>query len=325
MSIIGLIAASEVLAEHKDMARRRASSMQQLDRLREAFSREQLVNLSEVTIFAAGSLGRLEAGGNSDLDIFLVAKPHSLGKLSEVRLLSKVADLNDGLGFPPFSDEMRYMKIYDGDQLINDTGKPRDDSENSFTTRMLLLLESAPIVNRELHFKLMSDVCEHYFRDNKGKKDFRPLFLINDLLRYWRTLCLNYEQCREDVNKPWRKRNMNLRFSRLTTVFSTVALLMIDKPCQARDFIEHTSLTPLERLAKAVEKLGNHDLRMKFPNFLDHYSSFLRIKDSSSPEKMLEKGNIKQKVRVSADAVAGFFMDMFQSDSLKEYSRYLML
>lgn len=325
MSVVQAVSAIQLLSEHKDMAQRRLSSIRQLETLRKEFAKEAVVNLSNVTVFAAGSLGRLEAGGNSDLDIFVIARPHSLGKLSEARLLSKIADLNDELRFPPFSDEMRYMKVYDGEQLIKDTGKPRDDSENSFTTRMLLLLESAPITNQELYFKFMSEVCENYFRDNKGKKDFRPLFLINDLLRYWRTLCLNYEQCRDDKDKPWRKKNMNLRFSRLTTVFSTVALLMIDRPNHARDFISHTSLTPLERLATAVEKLGDASLESRFSDFIDHYSSFLRIKDSTSPEKMLEKGDIKQKVRISADVVSDFFSAMFESKSLKGHSRYLML
>jgi len=317
--------AREALATHVDFGRRRMSSLAQLERLREAFSKEPVLKSQGATIFAAGSLGRLEAGGNSDLDIFVVARPGNLGRLGEVRLLSKIADLNDALGFPAFSDEMRYMKVYESDQLIKDTGKPRDDSENSFTTRMLLLLESAPLINQELYYELVDEVCQNYFRDHKGKKDFRPLFLINDLLRYWRTLCLNYEQCRDDPAKPWRKRNMNLRFSRLTTIFATVALLMIDRPSRAADFIGHTALTPIERLAVAIEKLNEPELLAEFKQFLDHYSSFLRIKDSASPERLLEKGGTKEKVRTSADYVADFFVRIFKHPSLDDYSRYLVL
>ena len=325
MSEAALMSARKLLFMHEDMARRREASMSQLARVRDAFSKESVLNHPDVTIFAAGSLGRLEAGGNSDLDIFVVARPGMLGRLSEVRLLSKIADLNDSLGFPSFSDEMRYMKVYDSDQLIKDTGKPRDDSENSFTTRMLLLLESAPLANQELYYSFMGEVCENYFRDNKGKRDFRPLFLINDLLRYWRTLCLNYEQCRDDPTKPWRKRNMNLRFSRLTTVFATVALLMIDRPARAMDFIDQTSLTPIERLATAIDKLDDSNLQTEFCHFLDHYSSFLRIKDSVNPERLLIKGGTKEKVRVSADAIADFFVKVFRHKALDDYSRYLVL
>jgi len=315
----------EVLEKHQDLAARRKTSLEQLGLLKQSFASEPALNLETVTIFAAGSLGRLEAGGNSDLDIFVVARPDKLSRLNEVRLLAKIADLNDALGFPPFSDAMRYMKVYNTDELIRYTGTPRDDSENSFTTRMLLLLESAPLINNEMHFELVNEVCSNYFRDNKGKKDFRPLFLINDLLRYWRTLCLNYEQCRDDPAKPWRKRNMNLRFSRMTTVFATVALLMIDRPVEAKDFIAQTSLTPIERLAGAVDKLGDPSLEASFVEFLDHYSSFLRIKDSSNPERLLGKGNTKEKVRVSADFVADFFVRIFRHEALGSYARYLVL
>jgi predicted nucleotidyltransferase len=299
--------------------------MEQLKTLKESFSQEQKLAHKTVTVFSAGSLGRLEAGGNSDLDIFVVAKPHQIGRLSEIRLLSKVADLNDKVGFPPFSDEMRYLKIYDGKELIDNTGQPKDDSENSFTTRMLLLLESACLANESLYHSVIREVCANYFRDNKGKKDFRPLFLINDLLRYWRTLCLNYEGCRDDANKPWRKKNMNLRFSRLTTVFATVAILIIDRPSRAEDFLEYTKQTPLLRLANAVDKLNDNSVSERFVAFLDHYATFLRIKDSPNPERLLEKGDIKQNIRLSANEVSDFFAEIFGNPSLKSYSRYLIL
>lgn len=317
--------ALEMLEGHKELVRRREASRDQLDRLRTKIIDEPVIEDGRVTIFSAGSLGRLEAGGNSDLDIFVVAKPHELGRLTEIRLLAKLADLNDELQFPPFSDEMRYMKVYDGGELIKDTGKPRDDSENSFTTRMLLLLESSCLFNEKLYQELVVEVCDNYFRDNKGKRDFRPLFLINDLLRYWRTLCLNYEQCRDDPAKPWRKKNMNLRFSRLTTVFSTVALLMVERPSTADVFKGVVSLTPLERLGRAVDALGNARILDGFQSFLDHYASFLRIKDNPTPEKLLEKGDIKDKVRASADQIAEYFADIFSDSSLKNYSRYLTL
>lgn len=317
--------AAKLLEENKELARRREESSAQLERLRYRISADPVIKSAQVTIFSAGSLGRLEAGGNSDLDVFVVAKPHNLGRLTEVRFLAKLADLNDKMGFPPFSDEMRYMKVYDGEQLIQDTGKPRDDSENSFTTRMLLLLESAYLYNEPLYQKLVDEVCSNYFRDNKGKRDFRPLFLINDLLRYWRTLCLNYEQCREDTSKPWRKKNMNLRFSRLTTVFSTVALLMVERPHEANVFRDAVTLTPLDRLARAVDGLNSSVLTEGFGVFLADYAAFLRIKDSPNPEKMLEKGDIKDNVRASADRVAEFFARIFADPSLKTYARYLTL
>ena len=42
-------------------------------------------------------------------------------------------------------------------------------------------------------------------------------------------MCLNYELIRDDPKKPWRKKNINLKFSRMLTVFGTV-LPIIAKP-----------------------------------------------------------------------------------------------
>ncbi len=294
-------------------------------KIRAAFSLDPILNIQSATFFCAGSIGRMEAGPNSDLDIFVLSGSPKMTRLKEVRVLSKIADLNDELGFPPFSDEMRYMKVYDSMQLINDTGKPRDDSENSFTTRMLIILESAPLGNECLYNDIVYQVCENYFRDNKGKKNFKPLFLINDLLRYWRTLCLNYEQCRDDPSKPWRKKNINLRFSRLTTVFSTVAMLMIDNPQCADDLIPFLKLTPLERLAKSVDTLGDENLSSEFNNFIDHYATFLRVKDNPQPERLLGMRDTKEKMSGSSEYVSDYFHRIFCNNRLKGYYRYLMI
>lgn len=118
---------------------------------------------------------------------------------------------------------------------------------------------------------------------------------------------------------------MNLRFSRLTTVFSTVALLMVERPSRAEHFKEAVLLTPLERLARAVDGLDSTSALEQFPAFLNDYASFLRIKDNPNPEKLLEKGDIKEKVRASADKVSDYFADIFADPSLRGYSRYLTL
>ncbi len=319
------MSAKQELQQHKELAKRRIYSEQGLARIRSAFALEPTLNLQATTFFCAGSLGRMEAGCNSDLDIFVLSGDPPMSRLKEVRVLSKMADLNDELGFPPFADEMRYMKVYDSKQLVDDTGKPRDDSENSFTTRMLLLLESAPLGNRPLYDEISFKVCENYFRDNKGKKNFKPLFLINDLLRYWRTLCLNYEQCRDDTSKPWRKKNVNLRFSRLTTVFSTVAMLMIENTQSAADLVPSLQLTPLERLARSVDLLGDESLLREFPNFLDHYATFLRVKDNPKPERLLGMRDTKEKMKHSSEYVSDYFHRLFCNHKLRDYYRYLMI
>ncbi|GGD39635.1 hypothetical protein [Pseudoxanthomonas indica] len=319
------MSAEESLKKHADLSSRKALASARLETVKHAFQSDELLRSSDVMTFCAGSLSRLESGKNSDLDIFIVSNGSDVPPLKTARILTRVADLNEKLGFPPFSDELRYMKIYSRKDIVEDTGKPRDDSENSFTTRMLLLLEGSSLCNQVLHDEVVTEICTNYFRDNKGKADFKPLFLINDLLRYWRTLCLNYEQCREDPDKPWRKKNVNLKFSRMTTVYSSVAVLMVDRPVSAQDFIPKISMTPLERLAYVVDRIGDPELACGFDEFLNHYSAFLRIKDSANPERFLKVKNTKENVRTSAVYVSDYFQKILLHKSLGEYSRYLLI
>ena len=54
------------------------------------------------------------------------------------------AEINERLVFPPFSNDGEYLKVYFMEDLSSRTGSPRDDGDNLFTTRMLLMLESQP-------------------------------------------------------------------------------------------------------------------------------------------------------------------------------------
>ncbi|MGE0044077.1 MAG: nucleotidyltransferase domain-containing protein [Vicinamibacterales bacterium] len=190
----------EMLAKHESLARRRSESAKQVERVSAALATTTLASSMPISIFCAGSLARQEAGEHSDLDIFVVseeARSHT-SRLREYTLFAELIQLNSSLGFPEFSNDGQFLKICPIKDLIEATGSARDDSDNLFTTRLLMVLESAPLLNPERFAVQLRLVADNYYRDNRSKKSFRPLFLLNDLLRYWRTLCLNYEERRHD-------------------------------------------------------------------------------------------------------------------------------
>ncbi|MCF7220761.1 hypothetical protein [Marilutibacter chinensis] len=318
--------AGELLQGHAGLRERREQSSRKLEELtKELNTLERVRELSGVTVFAAGSYGRLEAGVSSDLDLFVVANGNNIAPLDQVRLLASIADINDRLGFPPLDEEMRFFRIYTQSELIDHTGKPVDDTENSFTARMLLLLESRCVAGDLAYNQIAAAVANNYFRDNKGKKDFRPLFLLNDLLRYWRTLCLNYEGTRSDPTKRWRKKNLNLRFSRLSTVFSTVVALLAFRPGKAEGFLPLVSLTPFERLARSLDQSGDPSLTQGFNELLDNYEWFLRLKDEKGTESILTDDSTKIEARQRAESISCFFSRILNSEAYKDNARYLTL
>ncbi|MDX1914978.1 MAG: hypothetical protein SFU55_05280 [Methylophilus sp.] len=280
---------SELLENHKALQSRMVASRFKLGEIRTCADEHEALKNNCLCVFAAGSLGRLEAGEKSDFDVFMIAsEPNnrkknlsSISRLEEYETFSSLIQINQTLSFPRFSGDGRFLKTYELDEMIKATGSPRDDSENLFTARMLLLLESQPITNQELYTKGINDVVSNYYRDGSGKEDFRPLFLLNDILRYWRTLCLNYEDLRSDKNRPWFKKNLNLKFSRKLTIYSTVFGIVSGLANDKESFKKLCELTPMERLAKALDNIEDETLLTGFEKLLNNYELFLRGKEKS--------------------------------------------
>lgn len=277
------------LEQHAPIQERMNSSRSKLGEIRtNAINHDPLKNES-LCIFAAGSLGRLEAGAKSDFDVLMVAdnpakstpKLSSISRLEEFEAFASLIQINQKLDFPKFSGDGRFLKTYELGEMIKATGSPRDDSENLFTARMLLLLESQPITNETLYKKGIDEVINNYYRDGSGREDFRPLFLLNDILRYWRTLCLNYEEYRSDNDRPWFKKNLNLKFSRKLTVYSTVFAILAGEANDSDSFRKLCKLTPIERLAKALDSIEDDTLLDGFLETLNGYEFFLRGKEKA--------------------------------------------
>lgn len=179
------------LKNHTGLSKRMAFSLVQLERVRQAIAAQTNCSRPEICVHVTGSLGRLETGQISDLDVFLFAdrpskkeSERSLTRLEEIVALSEIVQVNNELKLPAFSGDGEYFKIHEVSHLLSGTGTATDDSENLFTTRLLLLLESKCLANDTLYASATEQIIEMYLRDGKGRNDYRPLFLMNDILRY---------------------------------------------------------------------------------------------------------------------------------------------
>jgi hypothetical protein len=308
-----------------------AFSRGQLDRVRQAIAAQTTCSRPEICIYVAGSLGRLETGQISDLDVFLFAdRPskkdteRSLSRLEEIVALSEIVQVNNELKLPAFSGDGEYFKIHEVSQLLAGTGTATDDSENLFTTRLLLLLESKCLANDALYASATARIVEMYLRDGKGREDYRPLFLMNDILRYWRTVCLNYERTRHDPAKPWWKKNLNLKFSRKLTVFSSVLAILLDHIDDCNKFAPLAAMTPMERLAHSLDILGDSTLLPAYRVFLDNYEEFLAAKSHAELE-VLDPATAEH-FRKSAQQFDDFLHSVFASECLDpKLVRYLLI
>ena len=321
----------EQLSEHERLRKRWQISQKKSHDVcgqLETEDRRTLLRDGKIAAYLAGSLGRGEAGELSDLDLFLLTtRPdRDRSHLSDVEILACVIDVNRILEYGPFSNDGQYLKIYPLDQMLRALGAPQDDSENLFTARMLLLLESRCVFNHETYNDAVQKILEHYFRDSRGKTTFRPLFLLNDILRYWRTLCLNYELIRDDPGKPWRKKNINLKFSRMLTVFGTVLPLITDGESDVVRVRELMNLSPHQRFAKGLDALGDPCLEDGYARFLDDYESFLRWKENMGGEQELSDEDLDRESRSASHRYAEFVYCALTHEKIDPvYRRFLVL
>lgn len=320
--------ATEILRNHSALKVRKEASIERLKTVRERLDAHPLLGKTALTLYCAGSLARREIGKKSDLDVFMISPDHgsSLSRLDEIELFGALIDFNRALDFEEFSNDGRYPRIYALDDMSKKTGTPLDDSENLFTARMLLILESDYLNNEDAYRRCIQLIADNYFRDKRGKKGFKPLFLLNDVLRYWRTLCLNYEERRYDPSKAWRKKNVNLKFARKLTVFGTV-LPMTAGPMETPEkFVRLTSMSPIQRFAEGLSQIGDASLESEFQHFLDIYEELLRWKELENPEAYLEGGSEKKRVRENDQFFSSYIYRAVTHKAVpEEFRRFLVI
>lgn len=239
------------------------------------------------TIYVTGSMAREEGTYNSDLDAFFLIKGSkgriSASRISDIRIFNQVIDVTELAKFPDFSNDGEYLEFIYSDDMVEHLGSRSDDYFNLFTARMLILLEGQFLWNPNLFNQIRNDIISHYFSDFHDHSDgFLPIFLLNDVLRFWRTLCLNYEH-----KKQWRLSgkedrakghldNLKLKMSRLLTCYSFVSCLLAKQSPVTPDCIEEICRkTPINRLMFISEKYP--EIGADIASALADYSWFLDL------------------------------------------------
>lgn len=261
-----------------------------------------------ICVYATGSYGRGEAWPGSDIDLFFLfddrGKHDELPFLSFIKLTSALISRTEAMGFPPFSGDGKFLEVRNVSAIERVLGSPDDDSTNAFTARLLLLLESTPVYDAELYRDLLAAIVGFYYRDFEGHDgDFAPNFLINDILRFWRTLTLNYEHDRlklklgrlvgEERERRKAKsalKNYKLKFSRMATCFSMVANLASEPtPVTAETVLDLCTLTPTERFARLSER--SHAAAEIVKQLEETYAQFLDCTQRSDAELLVDFTN----------------------------------
>ncbi len=80
--------------------------------------------------------------------------------------------------------------------------------------RMLYLLEGEWLTNEREFKSIRTDIIKKYVKNIDDDRQI-ALFLLNDIIRYWRTITVDYTAKTTGPNpKPWATRNIKLVFAR---------------------------------------------------------------------------------------------------------------
>jgi hypothetical protein len=257
----------------------------------------------DIELICFGSLARREWTNGSDVDWTLLidgqATPdHQRISRQIADEISRTTYNNKPLQAPGAEGIFGSMAF--SHDIIHLIGGQADSNKNT-TQRVLLLLEASPIRHEGWDMpvgpfeRVTKGVLFRYLHEDtnfvaSGDSASRiPRFLLNDIVRYWRTMCVDfaYKEWEQGGGK-WALRNIKLRLSRkllfvsgLLTVFSCFKnkdlTLEAGRPEQYVPMMQSHLMsfvhsTPSSILAYTLQKLG---MAGQAAEILDSYDQFL--------------------------------------------------
>ncbi len=112
---------------------------------------------------------------------------------------------------------------------------------------------------------------------------------MNDIIRFWKTLCLNYENKRNQPNEnPQKKlkqkiKNLKLKFSRKLTCYASICYIVsLDSPIGTEDILTMSQMAPLERMRTVISR--NAEMKDIFDKLEEEYRWFLELTNVSEEE-----------------------------------------
>ena len=269
-------------AELPNLLAARARTAEAIAARRAALADLPLDPRASVVLF--GSWGRRELTRRSDDDwALLVDGPARDGVEPEPEVLA--AALGDGSREPGRSGVFG-GRIF-GDDLLSRIGLDADSNTN-LTRRMLLMLESQPVAGDDVHRRCWEQVLDGYLED--ADRPYRPpRFFLNDLIRYWRTICVDFVGKEREGGEKWGIRNAKLRTSR-KVLFAAGLVPLLQTHRFGRDerrayLAAQLAAPATDRLAAAFLDCGARDAGVRA---LSAYDRWLGVLDDEQRRGELE-------------------------------------
>jgi hypothetical protein len=301
---------------------------------------------NDMDLVLFGSIARNECTAASDVDWTLLIDGQSNPYHDNIgRIVRK--KLSESSLIDPSPSGLFGQLTFSHD-LIHFIGGQEDTNFN-ITRRILLLLESEPIIARAdeeqsniAYDRVVRGILESYisndsaFHSHHSKKDNVPRFLLNDIVRFWRTMCVDfaYKQ-REQDGQKWALRNIKLRMSRKLIFIK--GLLMCAAFYKEKDISQLDLIKKLYKIvaSPALEFVTGELIRYKIDNklviqLLNCYDAFLDLLNDEALREHIKNLSMKEvyddskflKARKNANSFQQALTQIFfyENTPLKEFT-----
>ena len=234
-------------------------------------------------------------------------------------------------------------------ELIHQIGGDADSNRNT-TRRILLLIESTVVgPNEDVRDRVIKQILKRYIEDDyeyrvPERQPYVPRFFLNDVVRYWRMMAVDFAAKRRDRSgDKWAIRNFKLRMSRklLFAAGFSMALSCKLRPsgvlqsnfdsdeqfCSA--MIDHlrglVAKAPLEILAQLCLDFNAYEPARVIFNAYDEFLGILRdtdsrkrLEDLNNAEESLSDPLFAQARRIARDYQNGLTHLFFRTDQTNQ-------
>jgi hypothetical protein len=291
--------------------------------------REQLGSFErddDAAVVMLGSWGRRELTSQSDDDFLVLVDGQERD-----RVRPHVEDLHPLLGRHERAPGPTgvFGTVAFCENLVNRIGLDQDDNAN-LTRRMLLMLESVPAVGEDAYRACWERVLDAYLVDSIRDRH-PPRFFLNDLIRYWRTIGVDFVGKERGEPEKWGLRTAKLRTGRKLLYASGLLPSLLCGELQRaemRDFlIDQFSAPPTDRVAFAFLHAGAIDAGLRTLGAYDRWMALLddpgvRAELGRLTREDTVRSDVFQEVRrLAMDVEQGLLALLFDTQPLRGLTR----
>jgi len=298
-------------------------------RLYEKLSKDTPEGMDKTDIVLLGSIAREEASPKSDCDYYVLQ--HGAPANTTRRLTMAMERVLKDLEVRKPGAQGVFGEIVVAANLYESIGLELDSNTN-MTRRVLLLSESKPLTEGETHKTVFDHILSRYCADytppdrSKGSEARVPRYLLNDLVRYWRTMAVDFG------TKRWRDGDSHLRLAKLRITRKILfagplaTVLLTDQKIRTNDHLkdylkESLAAPPLAQIARHIGSLDD-DSKEAMGILLQNYDQFIGILSGKQRSVLEGKGSakrreeLKDQCRAIGDKTQSCLEQIFYKDPL---------